>query len=151
MDSTRTAQRSEGIVNSSTKGPLDPHAPNSDHASQRSRGKWAKLEDDIYRGPAARVTERKFAGPKIAEQLAVIVGQNIELVGIARCLLEVQERILSIMEGREQRKLKEKEVRGKDEDEDEDEDGEGEEDEEEGDKNNERRKNEIHEGKKRTE
>ncbi|KAJ3791937.1 hypothetical protein GGU11DRAFT_750825 [Lentinula aff. detonsa] len=121
-----------------------------DHASRRSRGKRAKLEDDIYRGPAARVTERKFAGPEIAEQLALIVGQNIELVGIARCLLEVQERIPSIMEGREQQKLKEGEVRGKDEDEDEDEDGEGEEDEEEkGENDEEKRRKEVREGKKR--
>ncbi|KAJ3978222.1 hypothetical protein F5890DRAFT_1560790 [Lentinula detonsa] len=122
-----------------------------DHASRRSRGKRAKLEDDIYRGPAARVTERKFAGPDVAEQLAVMVGQNIELVGIARRSLEVQERILTIMERREQRELREREVRGKDEDEDEDEDGEGEEDEEEKEKNNEKRKNEIREGKRRAE
>ncbi|KAJ3740766.1 hypothetical protein DFH05DRAFT_1528557 [Lentinula detonsa] len=93
-----------------------------DHASQRSRGKWAKLEDDIYRGPAVRVTERKFAGPEIAEQLAVLAGQNLELVGIARRSLEVQEKILSIMERREQWKLEEREVREKDEDEDDDED-----------------------------
>ncbi|KAJ3990780.1 hypothetical protein F5050DRAFT_1813473 [Lentinula boryana] len=122
-----------------------------DHASRRSRGKRAKLEDDIYRGPAARVTERKFAGPEVAEQLAVMVGQNIELVGIARRSLEVEERILTIMERREQRELREREVRGKDEDEDEDEDGEGEEDEEEKEKNNEKRKNEIREGKRRAE
>ncbi|KAJ3978357.1 hypothetical protein F5890DRAFT_1560492 [Lentinula detonsa] len=122
------------------------------HASRQSRGKWAKLEDDIYRGPAARVTERKFAGSEIAEQLAVMVGQNIELVGIARRSLEVQERILSILEGREQRKLKEREVKGKDEDAGEDEDGEGEEDEEERKKNDvERKKEEIHKGKKRAE
>ncbi|KAJ3793173.1 hypothetical protein GGU11DRAFT_749158 [Lentinula aff. detonsa] len=53
-----------------------------DHASQQSRGKRAKLEDDVYRGPTVRVTDRKFAGPEIAEQLAVLAGQNLELVGI---------------------------------------------------------------------
>ncbi|KAJ3979269.1 hypothetical protein F5890DRAFT_1558948 [Lentinula detonsa] len=118
----------------------------SDHASRRSRGKRAKLEDDIYRGPAAGVTERKFAGPEIAEHLAVLAGQNAELVGIARRSLEVQERVLSIMERREQRKLEKREVGGREEDEDED--GEGEEDEE---VEETRRRGEICEGKKRAE
>ncbi|KAJ3991233.1 hypothetical protein F5050DRAFT_1812784 [Lentinula boryana] len=114
-----------------------------DHASRRSRGKRAKLEDDVYRGPAVRVMDRKFAGPEIAEQLAVLAGQNLELVGIARCSLEVQEKILSIMERREQRKLEEREGGGKEEDEDED--GEGEEDEE---VKEARRRGEIRKGKK---
>ncbi|KAJ3791889.1 hypothetical protein GGU11DRAFT_750882 [Lentinula aff. detonsa] len=122
-----------------------------DHASRRSRGKRAKLEDDIYRAPATRVTERKFAGPEITEQLAVLAGQNAELVGIAHRLLEVQEKILSIMERREQRELEEREVGGREEDDkDEDEDSEGEEDEEEKEKNNEEKKRkEIREGKRR--
>ncbi|KAJ3990997.1 hypothetical protein F5050DRAFT_1813112 [Lentinula boryana] len=117
-----------------------------DHASRLLRGKWAKLEDDIYRGPAARVTERKFAGPKITEQLAVLVGQNAELLGIVRCSLEVQEKILSIMERRAPWTLEKREVGGKEGDEDED--GEGEEDEE---VEEARRRGEIREGKKRAE
>ncbi|KAJ3978413.1 hypothetical protein F5890DRAFT_1560386 [Lentinula detonsa] len=119
-----------------------------DHASRRSRGKRAKLEDDVYRGPAARVTDRKFVTPEIAEQLAVLAGQNLELVGIARRSLEVQEKILSIMERRENREIKM--VRGEKEEE-EDEDGEGEEDEEEKEKNDEKKRNAIREGKKRAE
>ncbi|KAJ3978647.1 hypothetical protein F5890DRAFT_1655725 [Lentinula detonsa] len=118
-----------------------------DHTSRRSRGKRAKLEDDVYRGPAVRVMDRKFAGPGVAEQLAVLAGQNLELVGIARHSLE--EKMLSIMERREQRELEGRGIGGKEEeDEDEDEDGEGDEDEEEKEKNNEKRKNEIREGKK---
>ncbi|KAJ3791467.1 hypothetical protein GGU11DRAFT_761585, partial [Lentinula aff. detonsa] len=115
-------------------------------ACELCHGKRAKLEDDIYRGPTARVMERKFADPEIAEQLAVLTGQNAELVGIARRSLEVQEKILSIMERREQRELEEREVGGREEDEDED--GEGEEDEE---VKEARRRGEIREGKTRAE
>ncbi|KAJ3980173.1 hypothetical protein F5890DRAFT_1557951 [Lentinula detonsa] len=122
-----------------------------DHASRRLRGKRAKLEDDVYRGPAARVMDRKFAGPKIAEQLAVLVGQNLELVGIARHSLEVQKKILSIMERRESREIKMVEGEKEEEEDEEDEDSEGEEDEEEKEKNDEKRRNEIREGKRRAE
>ncbi|KAJ3791775.1 hypothetical protein GGU11DRAFT_824841, partial [Lentinula aff. detonsa] len=116
-----------------------------DHASRRSRGKWAKLEDDVYQGPAARVMDRKFANPEIAEQLAVLAGQNLELVGIACRSLEVQEKILSIMERRENREIKMVEGEKEDEEDEEDEDGEGEEDEE---VKEAKRKAEIREGKK---
>ncbi|KAJ3978751.1 hypothetical protein F5890DRAFT_1559740 [Lentinula detonsa] len=123
-----------------------------DNASRRSRGKWVKLDDDVYEGPATRVGERRFEGPGIAEQLAAIVGQNKDLIDIARRSLDVQARIMYLLVRREKRELK---VlggnEGRSEDEDEDEDGEGEEDEEEEEKDNEKRKNEIREGKKRAE
>ncbi|KAJ3979543.1 hypothetical protein F5890DRAFT_1558601 [Lentinula detonsa] len=123
-----------------------------DNASRRSQGKWVKLDDDVYKGPATRVGERRFEGPGIVEQLAAIIGQNQDLIDIARRSLDVQERIMYLLVRREKRELK---VLGgneeRSEDEDEDEDGEGEEDEEEEEKDNEKRKNEIHEGKKRAE
>ncbi|KAJ3978398.1 hypothetical protein F5890DRAFT_1560409 [Lentinula detonsa] len=108
-----------------------------DNASRRSRGKRVKLDDDeVYEGPAARAGERRFEGPGIAEQLAAIV-----------------ERIMYLLVRREKRELKVlggKEERSEDEDEDEDEDGEGEEDKEEKEKNDEeKRREEIREGKKR--
>ncbi|KAJ3979229.1 hypothetical protein F5890DRAFT_1478700, partial [Lentinula detonsa] len=65
-----------------------------DNASRRSRGKRVKLDDEDYEGPAARVGERRFEGPGIAEQLATIVGQNKDLIDIARRSLNIQERIL---------------------------------------------------------
>ncbi|KAJ3978377.1 hypothetical protein F5890DRAFT_1560451 [Lentinula detonsa] len=125
-----------------------------DNASRRSRGKRVKLDDDeVYEGPAARAGERRFEGPGIAEQLAAIVGQNKDLIDIARRSLDVQERIMYLLVRREKRELKVlggNEERSEDEDEDEDEDGEGEEDEEEKEKNNkEKKREEIREGKKR--
>ncbi|KAJ3791796.1 hypothetical protein GGU11DRAFT_812665 [Lentinula aff. detonsa] len=116
-----------------------------DHASRRSRGKRAKIEDEIYQGPAARVGERRFEGPGIAEQLAAIVGQNKEIIGIARRSLGLQEQMLHLMVRRERREEEAEKS------EDEDEDGEGEEDEEEKEKSDEKRKSEICEGKKRAE
>ncbi|KAJ3990996.1 hypothetical protein F5050DRAFT_1898739 [Lentinula boryana] len=119
-----------------------------EHASWRSRGKRAKVEDEIYQGPAARVGERRFEGPGIADQLAAIVGQNTELIAIARRSLGLQERMLNLMVRRERRE--EETEKSEDEDEDEDEDGEGEEDEEVKEKNDkEIRREEIREGKKR--
>ncbi|KAJ3978383.1 hypothetical protein F5890DRAFT_1601283 [Lentinula detonsa] len=125
-----------------------------DNAARRSRGKRVKLNEEVYEGPAARAGERRFEGPGIAEQLAAIVGQNKDLIAIARRSLDVQERIMYLLARREKRELKvlgENVGRSEDEDEDEDEDGEGEEDEEEKEKNDEKRKSEIREGKKRTE
>ncbi|KAJ3791657.1 hypothetical protein GGU11DRAFT_804151, partial [Lentinula aff. detonsa] len=119
-----------------------------DHASRQSRGKRAKVEDDIYRGPAASVTDRKFEGPGIAEQLSALSGQNIELTQLLRRSLEVQEKMLGIMVRAERRVMEAMEgsEKGEDEDEDEDEDGEGEEDEEEVEEA--KRRGEIREGKK---
>ncbi|KAJ3791791.1 hypothetical protein GGU11DRAFT_751079 [Lentinula aff. detonsa] len=120
-----------------------------DHASRRSQGKRAKVEDVVYQGPAARVGERRFEGPGIAEQLAAIVGQNKDLIDIARRSLDLQERILHLLVRRERREIAREELE-EEEDEDEDEDGEGEEDEEEKEKRNEEQKRkEICEGKKR--
>ncbi|KAJ3983774.1 hypothetical protein F5890DRAFT_1597423 [Lentinula detonsa] len=119
-----------------------------DHASRRSQGKQAKVEDEVYQGPAARVGERRFEGPGIAEQLAAIVGQNKDLIDIARRSLDLQERILHLLVRRERREIAREELE-EEEDEDEDEDGEGEEDEEEKEKRNEEQKRkEIREGKK---
>ncbi|KAJ3792832.1 hypothetical protein GGU11DRAFT_801968 [Lentinula aff. detonsa] len=122
-----------------------------DHASRRSRGKRAKVEDDIYRGPTASVTDRKFQGPGIAEQLSALSGQNIELTQLLRRSLEVQEKMLGIMVRAERRVMAAMEgsEKGEDEDENEDEDGEGEEDEEE--VAEAKRRGEIREGKKRAE
>ncbi|KAJ3791547.1 hypothetical protein GGU11DRAFT_830463, partial [Lentinula aff. detonsa] len=118
-----------------------------ENTAQRSRGKWVKLDDEVYEGPAARVGERRFEGPGIAEQLAKIASQNGELVNIARRSLVLQERMLGPMVRRERRELEA--IGGSEKDEDEDEDGEGEEDEEEAEKNNEKkRRDKIHEGKK---
>ncbi|KAJ3791623.1 hypothetical protein GGU11DRAFT_828156 [Lentinula aff. detonsa] len=123
-----------------------------ENASRRSRGKWVKLDDDeVYEGPAARVGERRFEGPGIAEQLAAIVSQNKELIDIARRSLVLQERMLHLMVITERREEAREEVE-KSEDEDEDEDGEGEIDEEEKERNDEEKKRkEIREGKKRAE
>ncbi|KAJ3743515.1 hypothetical protein DFH05DRAFT_1618669 [Lentinula detonsa] len=68
-----------------------------DHASRRSRGKRAKVEDEIYQGPAARVGERKFEGLGIAEQLATLAKHSEELVNIARRSLVLQQRMLHLM------------------------------------------------------
>ncbi|KAJ3791697.1 hypothetical protein GGU11DRAFT_804107 [Lentinula aff. detonsa] len=113
-----------------------------DNASRRSRGK---------RGPAARAGERRFEGPGIAEQLAAIVGQNKDLIDIARRSLVLQQRILHLLVRRERREEAREELeKSGDEEEEEDEDGEGEEDEEEKEKNNEEKKREeIREGKRR--
>ncbi|KAJ3798875.1 hypothetical protein GGU11DRAFT_779432 [Lentinula aff. detonsa] len=120
-----------------------------DNVSRRSRGKRVKLDDEVYEGPAARVGERRFKGPGIAEQLAAIVGQNKDLIDIARRSLVLQERMLHLMVIRERREEAREEVE-KSEDEDEDEDGEGEIDEEEKERNDEEKKRkEIREGKKR--
>ncbi|KAJ3791334.1 hypothetical protein GGU11DRAFT_836036 [Lentinula aff. detonsa] len=116
-----------------------------EHASRRSRGKRAKVEDEIYQGPAARVGERRFEGPGIAEQLAAIVGQNKDLIDIARRSLGLQERILHLLVRRERREIAREEL-----EEEEDEDGEGEEDEEEL-ENEEEKRAKIREGKKRAE
>ncbi|KAJ3978529.1 hypothetical protein F5890DRAFT_1560180 [Lentinula detonsa] len=116
-----------------------------DNAAQWSRGKRVKLDEDVYEGPAARVGERRFEGPGIAEQLAAIIGQNKEMIDIARCSLVMQERPLHLMVIRERRE----EVAGKSEDEDEDGEGE-EEDEEEKERNDEEKKRkEVCEGKRR--
>ncbi|KAJ3991826.1 hypothetical protein F5050DRAFT_1812102 [Lentinula boryana] len=117
-----------------------------EHASRRSRRKWAKVEDEIYQGPAATVGERKFEGSGVAEQLATIVKHSEELVNIARRSLGLQERMLHLIVRRERREEAKEEL---EKNEDEDEDGEGEEDEEEVEET--RRKNEIREGKKRAE
>ncbi|KAJ3978484.1 hypothetical protein F5890DRAFT_1560256 [Lentinula detonsa] len=123
----------------------------ADHASRRSRGKRAKVEDEIYRGPAARITDRKFEGPGISEQLAVLSEQNTELIHLLRRSLEVQEKMLGIMVRAENRVNEAMGVgeKDEDEDEDEDEDGEGEEDEEEKKEDEEKRRKAIREGKKR--
>ncbi|KAJ3791605.1 hypothetical protein GGU11DRAFT_812703 [Lentinula aff. detonsa] len=117
-----------------------------DNAARRSRGKRVKLDDDeVYEGPAVRVGERRFEGPGIVEQLAAIVGQNKDLIDIARRSLVLQERMLHLMVIRERRE----ETREKSDDEDED--GEGEEDEEEKEEDEEKRRKAIREGKKRAE
>ncbi|KAJ3791621.1 hypothetical protein GGU11DRAFT_751382 [Lentinula aff. detonsa] len=122
-----------------------------DNAARRSRGKKVKLDDEVYEGPAARVGGRRIEEPGVAEQLAIIAGQNKDLLEIARRSLVIQEKLLGIMARREKREIdavggseSEKEEKG-----DEDEDGEGEEDEEE--VNEERRREEVREGKKRAE
>ncbi|KAJ3791851.1 hypothetical protein GGU11DRAFT_750955 [Lentinula aff. detonsa] len=121
-----------------------------DHTFCQSWGKRAKVEDDIYWGPAVRITNQKFEGPGIAEQLAVLAGQNIELFGLVCRSLAVQKKMLGIMERRERRELGMVEEEKEDE-EDEDEDGEGEEDEEEKERNDEEKKRkEVREGKKCT-
>ncbi|KAJ3978344.1 hypothetical protein F5890DRAFT_1560513 [Lentinula detonsa] len=124
-----------------------------DNVSRRSRGKRVKVDDEVYEGPAARVGERRFEGPGIAEQLAAIVDQNKDLIDIARRSLVLQERMLHLMVIRERREEAREEVdKSEDEDEDEDEDGEGEIDEEEKERNDEEKKRrEIREGKKRAE
>ncbi|KAJ3792035.1 hypothetical protein GGU11DRAFT_866384 [Lentinula aff. detonsa] len=125
-----------------------------DHASRRSRGKRAKVEDDIYRGPAASVTDRKFEGPGITEQLLALSGQNIELTQLLRRSLEVQEKMLGIMVRAERRVIEAMGESEKDEgeDDDADEDGEGEEDEEvENENEEEKRRRMIREGKRRAE
>ncbi|KAJ3791802.1 hypothetical protein GGU11DRAFT_803989 [Lentinula aff. detonsa] len=112
-----------------------------DNASRRSRGK---------RGPAARAGERRFEGPGIAEQLAAIVGQNKDLIDIARRSLVLQQRILHLLVRRERREEAREELEKSGDEEEEEEDGEGEEDEEEKEKNNEEKKREeIREGKRR--
>ncbi|KAJ3791675.1 hypothetical protein GGU11DRAFT_804145 [Lentinula aff. detonsa] len=112
-----------------------------DNASRRSRGK---------RGPAARAGERRFEGPGIAEQLAAIVGQNKDLIDIARRSLVLQQQILHLLVRRERREEAREELEKSGDEEEEDEDGEGEEDEEEKEKNNEEKKREeIREGKRR--
>ncbi|KAJ3735475.1 hypothetical protein DFJ43DRAFT_1036964 [Lentinula guzmanii] len=116
-----------------------------DHASRRSRGKRAKVEDEIYQGPAARVGERKFEGSGIAEQLATLAKHNEELVNIARRSLVLQQRMLHLMVRRERR---EEETENS---EDEDEDGEGEDDEEAKEEDEEKRRKAIREGKRRAE
>ncbi|KAJ3978575.1 hypothetical protein F5890DRAFT_1560093, partial [Lentinula detonsa] len=113
-----------------------------DHASRRSRGKRAKVEDEIYQGPAARVGERKFEGSGIAEQLATLAKHSEELVNIARRSLVLQQRMLHLMVRRERREEETEKS------EDEDEDGEGEDDEE---VNEGKRREEVREGKKRAE
>ncbi|KAJ3978502.1 hypothetical protein F5890DRAFT_1560229 [Lentinula detonsa] len=114
-----------------------------DNAARRSRGKRVKLDDDeVYEGPAARVGERRFEGPGVAEQLATLVGQNKDLIDIARRSLVLQERMLHLMVIRERREEEAEKS------EDEDEDGEGEDDEE---VNEEKRREEVREGKKRAE
>ncbi|KAJ3978481.1 hypothetical protein F5890DRAFT_1560260 [Lentinula detonsa] len=119
-----------------------------DNTARRSRGKRVKLDDEVYEGPAARIGERRFEGPGIAEQLATIADQNKALLDVARRSLVLQQRMLHLMVLRERRE----EEAEKSEDEDEDEDGEGEEDEEEKEKNNEeKRRKEIREGKRRAE
>ncbi|KAJ3793053.1 hypothetical protein GGU11DRAFT_854003 [Lentinula aff. detonsa] len=120
-----------------------------DNASRRSRGKRVKLDDDeVYEGPAARVGERRFEGPGIAEQLAAIVSQNKDLIDIARHSLVLQRRILHLLVRRERREEAREELEKSEDEEEEDEDGEGEEDEEEKEKNNEEKKREeIREGK----
>ncbi|KAJ3792203.1 hypothetical protein GGU11DRAFT_863487 [Lentinula aff. detonsa] len=117
-----------------------------DHASRRSRGKRAKVDDEIYQGPAARVGERKFEGSGVAEQLATIARHSEELVNIARRSLGLQERMLHLMVRRERREETKEEL---EKNEDEDEDGEGEEDEEEVEET--KRREEVREGKKRAE
>ncbi|KAJ3978684.1 hypothetical protein F5890DRAFT_1559861 [Lentinula detonsa] len=119
----------------------------ADHTSRRSRGKRAKVEDEIYRGPAARITDRKFEGPGISEQLAVLSEQNTELIHLLRRSLEVQEKMLGIMVKAENRVNEAMGVGEKDGDEDED--GKGEEDEEEKKEDEEKRRKAIREGKKR--
>ncbi|KAJ3792573.1 hypothetical protein GGU11DRAFT_760656 [Lentinula aff. detonsa] len=113
-----------------------------DNATRRSQGKRVKLDDEVYEGPTARVGERRFEGPGIAEQLAAIAEQNKALLDVARRSLVLQERMLHLMVVRERR---EEEA---EKNEDEDEDGEGDEDEE---VNEEERRREIREGKKRAE
>ncbi|KAJ3791452.1 hypothetical protein GGU11DRAFT_832543, partial [Lentinula aff. detonsa] len=117
-----------------------------DHSSRRSRGKRAKVEDDVYQGLAARVTDRKFKGPGIAEQLAVLSEQNTELIHLLRRSLEVQEKMLGIMVKREEQEVEKEETEMSGDENDED--GEGEEDEE---VNEEKRREEVREGKKRAE
>ncbi|KAJ3978274.1 hypothetical protein F5890DRAFT_1560662 [Lentinula detonsa] len=123
----------------------------ADHASRRSRGKQAKVEDEICRGPATRITDRKFEGPGISEQLAVLSEQNTELIHLLCRSLEVQEKMLGIMVKKEEQEVDKREEEEKSEDEN-DEDGEGEDNEEEKEKNDEEKKRkEICEGKKRAE
>ncbi|KAJ3792377.1 hypothetical protein GGU11DRAFT_860951 [Lentinula aff. detonsa] len=117
-----------------------------DNAACRSRGKKVKLDDEVYEGPAARVGERRIEGPGVMEQLAIIAGQNKDLINISRRSLILQQRILHLLVRRERREEAREEVEKS-----EDEDGEGEEDEEEKEKNDEKRKREIREGKKRAE
>ncbi|KAJ3791869.1 hypothetical protein GGU11DRAFT_822513 [Lentinula aff. detonsa] len=118
-------------------------------APRGEKRKRVKLDDEDYEGPAARVGERRFEGPGIAEQLAAIIGQNKDLIDIARRSLDLQERMLYLMVRRERREIARREAE-KSEDEDEDEDGEGEEDEEEKEKSDEEKKRkEVREGKKR--
>ncbi|KAJ3983890.1 hypothetical protein F5890DRAFT_1595889 [Lentinula detonsa] len=116
-----------------------------ENASRQSRGKRVKLDDDeVYEGPAARVGERRFEGPGVAEQLAAIVGQNKDLINIACRSLVLQQRILHLMVRRERREEEAEKS------EDEDEDGEGEDDEEAKEENDEeKRRKEVQEGKKR--
>ncbi|KAJ3978800.1 hypothetical protein F5890DRAFT_1559632 [Lentinula detonsa] len=119
-----------------------------DNAARRLRGKKVKLDDEVYEGPAARVGDRRIEGPGVVEQLAIIAGQNKDLLEIARRSLVLQEKMLGIMARREKREI---DAMGgseseREENEDEDEDGEGEEDEEE--VNEEKRREEIREGKK---
>ncbi|KAJ3979932.1 hypothetical protein F5890DRAFT_1558185 [Lentinula detonsa] len=122
-----------------------------DHASCWSRGKRARVEDEMYRGPAARVGERRrVEGTDIAEQLARIAEQNQDLVKLLRQSLVVQEKMLGIMVRAENRVIEAMGESEKDDDEEEDEDGEGEEDEEEKERDDEEKKRkEVHEGKRR--
>ncbi|KAJ3978528.1 hypothetical protein F5890DRAFT_1560182, partial [Lentinula detonsa] len=122
-----------------------------DHASRRSRGKRARVEDEMYRGPAARVGERRrVEGNDIAEQLARIAEQNQDLVKLLRQSLVVQEKMLGIMVRAENRVIEAMGESEKDDDEEEDEDGEGEEDEEEKERDDEEKKRkEVREGKRR--
>ncbi|KAJ3791957.1 hypothetical protein GGU11DRAFT_821011 [Lentinula aff. detonsa] len=121
---------------------------NASRRSRRSRGKRVKLDDEVYEGPATRVGERRFEGPGVAEQLAIIASQNKDLIDISRRSLVLQQRILHLLVRRERREEAREEVE-KSEDEDEDEDGEGEIDEEEEERNDEEKKRkEVREGKK---
>ncbi|KAJ3983856.1 hypothetical protein F5890DRAFT_1554640 [Lentinula detonsa] len=148
----------------------DCRPQNASRPTQACIGKQVKLDDEVYEGPAARVGERRFEGPGIAEQLATIAEQNKALLDIARVKtvpsmfevgssirrsggttvtarrsLVLQEQMLHLMVIRERRE----EAREKSEDEDED--GEGEEDEEEKEEDEEKRRKAIREGKKRAE
>ncbi|KAJ3780151.1 hypothetical protein GGU10DRAFT_381097 [Lentinula aff. detonsa] len=72
-----------------------------DNAARRSQGKRVKLDDEVYEGPTARIGERRFEGPGIAEQLATIADQNKALLDVARRSLVLQQRMLHLMVLRE--------------------------------------------------
>ncbi|KAJ3978788.1 hypothetical protein F5890DRAFT_1559657 [Lentinula detonsa] len=114
-----------------------------DHASRRSRGKRARVEDEMYQGPATRVGERRrVEGTDIAEQLARIAGQNQDLVKLLRQSLVVQEKMLGIMVRAENRVIEAMGESEKDDDEEEDEEEKERDDEE-------KKRKEVREGKRR--